>query len=80
MPGRQHLRRHVAGEVHDGWRWASSTGHPRPPKAFRALRERPEDILPMVKFFIEHYNRKFKRQIEGHAGGTADAAGTRLAG
>ncbi len=29
------------------------------------LRERPEDILPMAKFFIEHYNRKFKRSIEG---------------
>lgn len=29
------------------------------------LRERPEDILPLVKFFIDHYNRKFKRQIEG---------------
>ncbi|HBY63375.1 MAG TPA: DNA-binding response regulator [Solibacterales bacterium] len=29
------------------------------------LRERPEDIPPMVKFFIEHYNRKFKRHIEG---------------
>ncbi len=29
------------------------------------LRERPEDILPLAKFFIEHYNRKFKRSIEG---------------
>ncbi len=29
------------------------------------LRERPEDIVPMVSFFIEHYNRKFKRQIDG---------------
>jgi transcriptional regulator with PAS, ATPase and Fis domain len=29
------------------------------------LRERPEDILPLVKFFIEHYNRKFRRNIEG---------------
>jgi transcriptional regulator with PAS, ATPase and Fis domain len=29
------------------------------------LRERTEDIVPMTKFFIEHYNRKFKRQIEG---------------
>jgi PAS domain S-box-containing protein len=35
------------------------------------LRERPADILPMAKFFIEHYNRKFKRQIEGV---TPDAA------
>ena len=30
-----------------------------------ALRERTEDILPLTKFFIEHYNRKFKRNIEG---------------
>jgi transcriptional regulator with PAS, ATPase and Fis domain len=29
------------------------------------LRERPEDILPMVRFFVDHYNRKFKRHIEG---------------
>jgi PAS domain S-box-containing protein len=30
-----------------------------------ALRERPEDIVPLVRFFIEHYNRKFRRHIEG---------------
>jgi PAS domain S-box-containing protein len=29
------------------------------------LRERVEDIPPLLKFFIEHYNRKFKRHIEG---------------
>jgi PAS domain S-box-containing protein len=29
------------------------------------LRERPEDILPLARFFISHYNRKFRRQIEG---------------
>ena len=29
------------------------------------LRERPEDILPMADFFIDHYNRKFKREIQG---------------
>jgi len=29
------------------------------------LRERREDILPLAEFFIEHYNRKFKRQITG---------------
>jgi transcriptional regulator with PAS, ATPase and Fis domain len=29
------------------------------------LRERQEDILPLAKFFIEHYNRKFKRSIDG---------------
>src|SRR5436190_5659841 len=31
------------------------------------LRERPEDILPLTRFFIEHYNKKFKRCIEGVA-------------
>ena len=29
------------------------------------LRERPQDILPLTRFFVEHYNAKFKRQIEG---------------
>ena len=29
------------------------------------LRERSEDIVPLTRFFIEHYNRKFKRNIEG---------------
>src|SRR3954452_2037020 len=29
------------------------------------LRDRTEDIVPMTRFFIEHYNRKFKRSIEG---------------
>jgi two-component system response regulator AtoC len=29
------------------------------------LRERTDDIMPMTRFFIEHYNRKFKRSIEG---------------
>src|SRR5208283_1714930 len=29
------------------------------------LRERREDIVPMTRFFIDHYNRKFKRSIEG---------------
>ena len=29
------------------------------------LRERTEDIVPLTQFFIEHYNRKFKRNIEG---------------
>ena len=32
------------------------------------LRERPQDILPLSQFFIEHYNAKFKRQIEGVSG------------
>jgi len=29
------------------------------------LRDRVEDIVPLTRFFIEHYNRKFKRNIEG---------------
>jgi PAS domain S-box-containing protein len=29
------------------------------------LRERPQDILPLTRFFIDHYNTKFKRQIDG---------------
>ncbi len=38
------------------------------------LREREEDILPLTHFFIEHYNRKFKRSIEG----VSDAAANLL--
>jgi len=41
-----------------------------------ALRERPQDILPLAHFFIEHYNRKFKRQLEGF---TTDAESLLLA-
>jgi PAS domain S-box-containing protein len=29
------------------------------------LRDRTDDILPLTRFFVEHYNRKFKRNIEG---------------
>ncbi len=29
------------------------------------LRERKEDLLPLVDFFIEHYNRKFRKSIRG---------------
>jgi len=29
------------------------------------LRERPSDIPPMTQFFVNHYNRKFKRNIQG---------------
>ena len=38
------------------------------------LRDREEDILPLTRFFIEHYNRKFKRNIEG----VSDAAANLL--
>jgi two-component system, NtrC family, response regulator AtoC len=30
-----------------------------------ALRDRKDDILPLTRFFIDHYNHKFKRHIEG---------------
>ena len=29
------------------------------------LRDRKEDILPLVEFFIERYNRKFKKSVRG---------------
>ncbi|MDX1983129.1 MAG: sigma 54-interacting transcriptional regulator [Bryobacteraceae bacterium] len=29
------------------------------------LRDRREDILPLARFFIKHYNEKFHRQMEG---------------
>jgi transcriptional regulator with PAS, ATPase and Fis domain len=35
------------------------------------LRDRLEDIVPLTRFFIDHYNRKFKRNIEGVTDGAA---------
>jgi transcriptional regulator with PAS, ATPase and Fis domain len=35
------------------------------------LRERVDDILPLARFFIDHYNHKFKRSIEGVSDGAA---------
>lgn len=29
------------------------------------LRERKEDVLPLADFFIDHYNRKFRKSIRG---------------
>lgn len=29
------------------------------------VRERREDVLPMVEFFIERYNRKFRKNVQG---------------
>jgi PAS domain S-box-containing protein len=34
------------------------------------LRERREDIPPLANFFVQHYNKKFKRQIQGVAAET----------
>jgi two-component system response regulator AtoC len=36
------------------------------------LREHPQDILPLARFFVEHYNQKFKQQIEGISPGAED--------
>jgi two-component system, NtrC family, response regulator AtoC len=30
-----------------------------------ALRERKEDIAPLVSFFVSHYNRKFRKSVQG---------------
>jgi DNA-binding NtrC family response regulator len=30
-----------------------------------ALRERKEDVLPLVEFFLAHYNRKFRKTVQG---------------
>src|ERR1700739_3933494 len=30
-----------------------------------ALRERKEDIIPLVEFFLSHYNRKFRKAVQG---------------
>ena len=49
----------------------------RAPAAARA----PEDILPLARFFIDHYNRKFKPQHRRrHDSRRQAAAGARLAG
>ncbi len=29
------------------------------------LRERKEDIMPLVEFFLDHYNRKFRKSVRG---------------
>jgi two-component system response regulator AtoC len=36
------------------------------------LRERSQDILPLARFFVEHYNLKFKRQIDAISSGAED--------
>src|SRR5215475_2916414 len=30
-----------------------------------SLRERKEDILPLVEFFLAHYNKKFRKSVQG---------------
>jgi DNA-binding NtrC family response regulator len=29
------------------------------------LRERKEDVIPLVEFFLSHYNRKFRKAVQG---------------
>ena len=36
-----------------------------PPTPPARLRERQDDVLPLARFFIQHYNQKFKRHIDG---------------
>jgi len=38
-----------------------------------ALRERPEDIIPLAQYFIQHYNQRFKRSVEGISPAAAEA-------
>jgi two-component system response regulator AtoC len=35
------------------------------------LRDRIDDIVPLTRFFLDHYNRKFKRSVEGISDGAA---------
>ncbi len=37
------------------------------------LRDRRDDIVPLAKFFIQHYNQKFKRNVQGLTTGAAMA-------
>ncbi|MDJ0841940.1 MAG: sigma-54 dependent transcriptional regulator [Acidobacteriota bacterium] len=30
-----------------------------------SMRERPEDVMPMVRYFIDHFNRKFNKRVQG---------------
>ena len=36
-----------------------------------SLRERKEDIAPLVEFFLAHYNRKFRKSVQGLTEGTS---------
>jgi transcriptional regulator with PAS, ATPase and Fis domain len=37
------------------------------------LRERKEDILPLAKYFVQHYNHRFKRNLQGLTTGASAA-------
>jgi PAS domain S-box-containing protein len=68
------LNLRVIAATNRNLREAVSGGHFRQDLYFRlnvihivipALRERRDDILPLARFFVHHYNQKFKRRIEG---------------
>ncbi|MEW6594114.1 MAG: sigma-54 dependent transcriptional regulator [Thermodesulfobacteriota bacterium] len=37
-----------------------------------ALAERPEDILPLARYFLDHFNRKFDKALRGFAPGAEE--------
>jgi len=68
------LNLRVVAATNRNLREAVTGGHFRQDLYFRlnvihivipALRERRDDILPLARFFVQHYNQKFKRRIEG---------------
>jgi PAS domain S-box-containing protein len=68
------LNLRVIAATNRNLREAVSGGHFRQDLYFRlnvihivipALRERRDDILPLARFFVQHYNQKFKRRLEG---------------
>jgi PAS domain S-box-containing protein len=68
------LNLRVVAATNRNLRDAVTSGHFRQDLFFRLnvihivippLRERPDDILPLARFFVQHYNLKFKRRIEG---------------
>jgi PAS domain S-box-containing protein len=68
------LNLRVIAATNRNLREAVTSGHFRQDLYFRlnvihivipALRERRDDILPLARFFVQHYNQKFKRRIGG---------------
>jgi len=68
------LNLRVIAATNRNLREAVTSGHFRQDLYFRLnvihivippLRDRREDILPLARFFVQHYNQKFKRRIEG---------------
>jgi PAS domain S-box-containing protein len=68
------LNLRVIAATNRNLREAVSSGHFRQDLYFRLnvihivippLRDRRDDILALARFFVQHYNQKFKRRIEG---------------